>query len=478
MDSVTSVGSYTNEAGHVSSHGDDVWNYLTAEERECLLFLEETIDSLNIEELEQTETVLTRNGSQSEKVPPSPESPDSPPLQPAEPPGKIPRAVLPLGPSIPDTTPAQVVESKSGSNTLPKSGWRESGRLEPSVGEGRRRSFTTPAHPSSGTRDERGKHGPPTAPKPGRLPQNIVLRSYQQNNGPHPQSIYKVSQDGGRGNGQSKDSSTEAEAQHVRQQALAKLGLLTETDGVRRNRRESVKVPGESLVPAGDEKVTGHSGADNEQNKHPEPRGPSVGSGSDTNHSTANVGAGNANRFHWRHPTATSTSQKRFSTPGDTGFPSARPISTNTALVAGTSKTLPSVKRSVNVNDGLARNSSLPPWSLGPSKTSSLKRFGTSGDSSQPRTVTVTAAPGPHKLPKPRPMSVCSEADLSSRLGNAPEGTSPEKPAGRFFPMKIHHISAKPHRSPPKVLNVQSGAQQSSTKDRKDALRKLGLLKE
>ncbi|XP_078276632.1 uncharacterized protein LOC144605357 [Rhinoraja longicauda] len=495
MDSITSVGSYTHDTNRVSGHNDEVWNFLSVEERESLMFLEKTIDSLYIEEFEQTETVITRNGSQSENVPPP--YPECPPF--AEPAGRIPRAALPLGPSTPDTTPAQVGESKSGSNTLPKASGRggaESGHLEPSLGEGRRRSFTTPAHPSVGARDERGKHGPPTAPKPGRLPHNIVLRSYHQNNelAPHRQSIYNVPQDSGRGNGPSKDGSTETEAQQARMQALAKLGLLSETDGMRRKRPELVKVPGGRLETGGDEKIASQQEADIEQNKPHGPRGPRVGSGSDANHSTANIGLGNANSLHWQHPSSTSAGLKRLSIPGGTSFPSARYTSTNTSLVAGTSKTLPSVKRSVIVGDGHVRNSSLspwplgpskasslPPWLLGPSKASSLKRFGTSGDNSQMpgqlRTITVNA-PGPIKLPKPRPMSVCSEADLSARHGNTVEGTSPEKPAGRYLPIKIHHISAKPQRSPPKGLNVQSVPQESSSKDRKEALRKLGLLKE
>ncbi|XP_051891030.1 specifically androgen-regulated gene protein-like [Pristis pectinata] len=481
------------------NQSDESWNYLSVEEKECLMFLEETIDSLNIEELEQSETVSTENGNQSEKLsPPHPENPHFPTAEPA---GKFPRAVSPLSKDSIDSPSPQVVQMKSGSNTLPKYDLKpssESVSSESSTGETRHRSLTTPADLLVESKDEKVKLGPPTAPKPGKLPPNIILRSSHKNLDlvSHPQSIFKASKDGLRSNGASKEGSSEGEAQQVRMEALAKLGLLSQTDRVRRNSSDTLKASNSQLGTGGSEKRTNHPEGEVQQDRFRGPKGPGV----DANHSVASaagpdvsiatdkpvrVAPGDADKLQWQLPATKSSSLKRFSVPGENVPPTSHYTAANIALNAGTSKTLPSVKRSINLNEGHVRNVSLPPWPLGSSKANSLRRFGSSGDNIQlashsglvPNT-SITDAAGLNKQSKPRPMSICSEADLSARHGTPVEQLLPEKPAGKFFPIKIRHISAKPHKSPPKGINVQVLPHGPTSKDHKEALRKLGLLKE
>ncbi|XP_069798384.1 specifically androgen-regulated gene protein-like isoform X2 [Narcine bancroftii] len=483
MDSVASVnhvGDYSNETSHDSGHNDEFWNYLSVEERECLRFLEETIDSLSIEELERSETEPIKNGSLSEKLPaPHPETPH---FQTTEPADKVPRAVSPLSKDSNDLTFPRVLESNSGLSILSEHTSKassESAGLESNTGE---RSLTTVV-----PKYDQVKLGPPTAPKPGKLPPNIMLRSYHKNNdiASHPQSIYKVSKDGLQSNGAAKEGSTEGEAQRVRLAALAKLGLLSETNSQKKNHSDLVKTSSYCLSTGGNEMRSTHTEVDEQKNKLRGPRAPTVGTGLAPD-KPENV------KFQRQFPNTKSSSLKRFTTPGEnipptTSFSSAHNTSASTALNAGTSKTLPIVKRSANVNEGHVRNASLPYWPLSSSKANSLKRFGSSGDNSQlasysglvPSTLGSAAdASGLNKMPKARPMSLCSEADLSAKHGTTLGEVSSEKPARKFFPIKIHHISAKPHKSPPKGLNVQVVPQGPTNKDHKEALRKLGLLKE
>ncbi|XP_062922477.1 specifically androgen-regulated gene protein-like [Mobula hypostoma] len=496
MDSIASVGhvrNYNNKTSHDPSYSDDSWKDLSVEEKECLMFLEETIDSLYVEELEETETVSTENGNH---PPPLPENPY---FQTAEAAGKFPRAVSPLHEHSSNSPSPQAADANSGLNSLPKYSSQPSGDsigLESSTEEVWQRSLPTPVHLSVESRNDKVKLGPPTAPKPGKLPPNIILKSFPKKSdiGFHPPGLLKGSKDAQRSNGASKEGVNEGEAQQIRMEALAKLGLLSEGDSWKWSNSDFAKTANGQLGTGGSGEKGSHPETDVTQSKYHIPRGLRV----DTSHPVASAagpgvrlaaekpskGQDNGKRLHWQLPDAKSNYLKRFSAPSENILPSQHLTPSNTALSAGTSKTLPSVKRSTNLNEGHVRNVSLPHWPLGSSKSSSLKRFGASSDNqvnpypdlTRGGSIAGTAGvPDQNKVSKPRPMSICSEADLSARHGAPLDKVPSEKPSGKFFPIRIRHISAK---SPPKGLNVQAVTPGPTNKDHKDALRKLGLLKE
>ncbi|XP_059805970.1 specifically androgen-regulated gene protein-like [Hypanus sabinus] len=495
MDSIASVGhvgNYDNETSHDSSYSDDSWNDLSVEEKECLMFFEETIDSFYAEELEETETVSAKNGNH---LPPRPENLH---FQTAEAAGKFPPAVSPFHEDSSNSPSPQVEEGNSGLNSLPKYSLEPSGDslgLETSTEEIWQRSLPTPVHLPVESRNDKVKLGPPTAPKPGKLPPNIILKSFKRSDpGLHPPGPLKGPKDAQRNNGASKDGVNEGEAQQIRMEALAKLGLLSDTGGWKWGHSDFVRAANGQLGTRDGGEKGSHPETDVMQSKHHSPRGLHV----DTSHPVASAagpgmrlaaekpskGPDNGKRLHWQLPAAKSNNLKRFSASNESILPSPHLMPSNTALSAGTSKTLPTVKRSTNLNEGHVRNVSLPHWPLGSGKSSSLKRFGASGDNqvnpypdlTRAGSVVGTAGvPGQKNVSKPRPMSICSENDLSARHGAPLDKVPSEKPSGKFFPIRIRHISAK---SPPKGLSVQAVPPGPTNKDHKEALKKLGLLKE
>ncbi|XP_078402684.1 uncharacterized protein LOC144683498 [Cetorhinus maximus] len=573
MDSIASVdidgscnnidGSCNNVASSNSTFSDEHLDYLSAEERECLMFLEETIDSLDTEENNGVSTDKLERTEQSAKIGSMREKSTLPHLELAysqnpEPDGKIPEAVSPNNKSNTDSMSPQMVQAKSGTykipravspkinknstnsaspqmvranfgaNTLPKynpklsteSKSTLSGRVSESSrspvfsGDTRQRSHTaTVQHQLEGPKDEKAKLGPPTAPKPRKLPSNIILKSFQKNDGPmvsttNSQNGFKVPKGAPRNNGYnlSRDNSTEGEVQQIRMEALTKLGLLLEPDGQKSNSASSQSPKTEptsisQTVTVDNEIKTNQSEVTMKDNKTNRLKHPSIQISPSLNHSaavsldpgkngTANTTVGNMNKTQLG--STKSSSLKRFTTTGvsippNVSLGSAGNISATTALNSGMSNTLPIARRSTNVSEGQVKNINTAQWQLGATKASSLKRFGTASDNSQPtfysgitQNTSVAAAParGLSKYIRPRPVSVCSEKDLSDRHGSTLEAVSPDKPGRRSFPIKINHISAKFQKSPTKGLNVQVTPQGPTSKDHKEALRKLGLLKE
>ncbi|XP_067913362.1 specifically androgen-regulated gene protein [Heterodontus francisci] len=532
MDSIASgsiVGSCNSVTSSSSTFSDD---YLSAEERECLMFLEETIDSLDIEdssgvstdELEQTEK-STKSGNMLEKsilLHPELAQGENP-----EPDGKIPWAVsMNSNKDRTDSASPQMVRAKSGANTLPKynpkpsneskstlsSRLSESSRGPIFSGDPRQRSYiTTVQHHLVESKDEKTKLGPPTAPKPRKLPSNIILKSFHKSDGPmvsstDSQNSFKITKGTPRSDGSnlSRDNSTEGEVQQIRMEALTKLGLLSEPDGQKNTsastqslKRESVSIS--QTVPTGDEIKTNQPEMTVRDNKPSSLKHPSIGihpplnrsvasdvdhGMNDTANKPANVIVGNVNKAQWLLGFTKSSSLKRFNTAGENIPPTESPGS---ALNPGMSNTIPIARRSANVSEGQMKNIKTPQWQLGATKTSSLKRFGTASDNNQPTlysdiaqntSVATDAVPGLFRPVRPRPLSICSETDLSVRHGYTLQAVSSDKPSRKPFPITINHISAKFQRSPPKGLNVQVTPQGPTSKDHRDALRKLGLLKE
>ncbi|XP_067863621.1 specifically androgen-regulated gene protein isoform X2 [Heptranchias perlo] len=504
------------------------------------MFLEETIDSLDTEadngistnELERTES-SAEIGSMLEKT--TVLHPEIVRSQNTEPDGKIPRAVSPnSNRNSTDSTSPQMVRAKSGANTLPKYNPKpsiestlSSNRLSESSrnpifsGNTRQRSHTTSVqHQLVESKDDKAKLGPPTAPKPRKLPSNIILKSCHKNDGlmvssTNSPNSFKIPKAAPRSNGYnlSGDSGTDGEVQQIRMEALTKLGLLSEPDGQKRNLLRSQKslktqsAPISQTVTAGDEMRTNQPEVTVRDNKTNSLKYPSIGIDSPSSNSAAStvipgvnsaanrpssVIVGNVNKAQWQLGASKSSSLKRFSTPGENILPSASHgsalnISAATALNPGMSNTIPIARRSANVNEGHLKNIVTPQWPLGATKTSSLKRFGTANDNNQPTlysgiaqntSVAAAAVPGLNKYIRPRPVSICSETDLSVRHGSTLEAVSSDKPGRKSFPITINHISAKFQKSPPKGLNVQVTPQGPTSKDHKEALRKLGLLKE
>ncbi|XP_078098341.1 uncharacterized protein LOC144511846 [Mustelus asterias] len=563
MDSIASVsiaGSRNKITSSNSAFNDERLDYLSEAERECLMFLEETIDSLDTEEntgvstdeLEQTEQ-STKIGNMFEKsTVPDHELAYS---QNAELDGKVPRAISPNNKSssastspqivraksgtlqIPravspnshkhhiDSTSPQMARAKTGANTLPKyspklsteskstlsSRVSESSRSHILSGDTRQRSHTAPfQHQLVEPKDEKARPGPPTAPKPRKLPSNIILRNFQKNDGPMVSSTNfqnKIPKGAPRSNGYnlSRDSSTEEDPQQIRMEALAKLGLRSEPDGQKNNAPSSQteSASNSQAVTVDNEIKTNQLEVMGKDTKTNHLKHPTIIIGPPLNHSaavsvdpgtnaTANKPAhmftGNMNKAQWHLGSTKSSSLKRFTTP-DIAVPpavkigSAQNVSGTTALNPGMSNTLPIARKTTNVSEGQAKNMNPAQWQLGATKASSLKRFGTASDNSQPTLYSRTAptaaaaAPGLNKYNKPRPMSICSEKDLSDRHGSTLEAVSPDKPGRKHFPVTIN-ISAKFQKTPPKGLNVHVAPQGPTSKDRREALKKLGLLQE
>uniref|UniRef100_UPI00398EB7C9 specifically androgen-regulated gene protein n=1 Tax=Pristiophorus japonicus TaxID=55135 RepID=UPI00398EB7C9 len=588
MDSIASVGSCNSVTSSNSAFSDEHLDYLSAEERECLLFLEETIDSLETEEdsgistdeLDRTETSAkigsilekstiphpelahSQNTEPDEKIPweVSPNSNKNsinstslPMVQVKSGKFKIPRAVSPNrsknsinSTTLPmvkvksgifkvpravspnriknntDSTSPQMVRAKSGANTLPKYnvklGIESKSTLSPSrlsessrdpifSGDLRPRSHTVLVqHQLTESKDDKAKLGPPTAPKPRKLPPQIILKSCHKNDGSTISSTnslisFKISKSGPQNNGHhlSRDGGAEGEVLQIRMEALSKLGLLSEPDG---QKRPSLSLKAESAsvsqsVTAGDEMKANPPEVpvrDKRTTSLIYPSNRSAASAVDPGmngiaNKPANVNVGNkVNKAPWQLGATKSSSLKMFNTAGENIPPtgslgSALNTSATTALGPGTSHTLPSARRSANVNEGQVKNIKPPQWQFGATKTSSLKRFGTANDNNPPTlysgitqntSVASAAVPGLNKYVGPRPASICSEKDLSVRHGSTLEAG---KPGGKSFPIRINHISSKFPKSPPKGLNVQAAPQGPTSSDHTEALRKLGLLK-
>ncbi|XP_072419741.1 uncharacterized protein [Chiloscyllium punctatum] len=571
MDSIASVsivGSCNNVISTNSAFNDEYLDYLSAEERECLMFLEETIDALDIEDnngLSTDELEQTKHSTKTESVPERPilSHPELGYRQSPEPDGKIPRAVLPnnknnstefISPqtvqeksgaykfpravsphsnkNCTDSTSPQMVRAKTGANTLPKYTQKPSAESKSMIPNQISESSRTPM-PSEDTRrrsnsaivqrelvesiEEKTKLGPPTAPKPRKLPSNIILKSFQKSDNlmvpnRNSQNSFKVQKGAAQNDGYnlSRDNSTDEEVKQVRMQALSKLGLLSEPDGQKTNSASpsSLKKEGTSIgqtVTASNEVKRNQpemSARNTNSLKRP------IGIAPPLNHSAAtaadlgvsgtankmtNVTVGNANRVQWQLGSTKSSSLKRFTTasenaPPTTSIGSARTsMPTTTVLNPGMSKTLPLARRPANASEGEVKNINAAQWQFGATKASSLKRFGTASDHNQPtlhsdvaRNTSIGAASafGVNTNSRPRPVSICSEKDLSVKHGSPFEVLSSDKPGRKSFPITINHISAKFQKSPPKALNVQVAPPGPSSKDHREALRKLGLLKE
>ncbi|XP_048409513.1 specifically androgen-regulated gene protein-like [Stegostoma tigrinum] len=565
MPSVSFVGSCNNVMSTNSAFSDEYLDYLSAEERECLMFLEETIDALDIEdngvsteELEQTEH-SSRTANTLER--PTLSHPELGDRQITEPDGKIPREVSAnksnstefISPKVvqensgahkfpravsphsnkncTDSTSSQMVRAKTGANTLPKYTQKPSAESKSMVSnqisessrnpilseDTRRRSNSAIVqHELVETKEEKTKLGPPTAPKPRKLPSNIILKSFQKNDNPmvpntNSQSSFKVPKGASRNNGYnlSRDNSTDEEVKQARMQALSKLGLLSEPDGQKNSSASppSLKTEGTSISQT----VTASNETKRSQPKMPARNTNSLkrptGIGPPLIHSAvaavdpgmngnankmSSVTVGNANKVQWQLSSMNSSNLKRFTASGNAPptmslGPTRNSMPTTTALNPGMSNTLPIARRPANASEGEVKNINAAQWQFGATKASSLKRFGTASDNNQPslysgvaQTTSMGAAStfAENTSSRPRPVSICSEKDLSVKHGSTLEVVSSTKPGRKSFPITINHISAKFQRSPPKALNVQVAPLGPTSKDHREALRKLGLLKE
>ncbi|XP_038676902.1 specifically androgen-regulated gene protein [Scyliorhinus canicula] len=558
MDSVSSVSI----AGSSNTAFDEPLDYLSPDVRECLMFLEETIDSLDAEENNGVSTDELQQTEQSTKTDNMPEKStmlhhELAYSQNTVPDGKIPRAFSPNNKNSTDSTSPQIVRAKSGAlipravspssnrnsidsmspqmvraksgaNTLPKYSPKLSteskSTLSSRVSESRSPIFSGDNRQRAhiGTvqqqlvelKDEKARLGPPTAPKPWKLPSNIILKSLPRNDGPMVSSTNspnKMPKGVPRSNGHnlSRDNSTEEEAQHIRMEALAKLGLRSEPGDQTSNSASSRvlrtgSASNSPLVTVDNKSKTYQPEVKVKGTKTSHSRHSSIGFIPPLSHSAAipvdpgtngtprkpaKVIVGNVNIAQSQFGPTKSSSLKRFTIAGVDIPPTvslgyARNNLGTTSLNPGMSNTLPITKRSANVSEGQATNMNTAQWQFGATKASSLRRFGSdqptlySGTAQNTSVVAAAADPGLNKNNRLRPLSVCSEKDLSDRHGSTLEPISSDKPGRRLFPITINHISAKFQKSPPKGLNMQVAPQGPTSKDHREALRKLGLLKD
>ncbi|GCB64835.1 hypothetical protein scyTo_0007593 [Scyliorhinus torazame] len=556
MDSVSSVSI----AGSSNTAFDEPLDYLSPDVRECLMFLEETIDSLDAEENNGVSTDELQQTEQSTKTDNMPEKSamlhhELAYSQNTVPDGKIPRAFSPNNKNSTDSTSPQIVRAKSGAfipravspssnrnsidsmspqmvraktgaNTLPKYSPKLSTESKSTLssrvsesrspifsGDNRQRShIVTVQHQLVEPKDEKSRLGPPTAPKPWKLPPNIILKSLPKNDGPmvsSTNSLNKIPKGVPRSNGHnlSRDNSTEEEAQHIRMEALAKLGLRSDDQTSNSASSQGLLQTGlasnSPLVTVDNKIKTYQPEVTVKGTKPSHSRHSSIGFGPPLNHSAAipvdpgrngtpkkpaKVIVGNVNIAQSQFGPTKSSSLKRFTIAGVDIPPTvshgyARNNLGTSSLNPGMSNTLPITKRSANVSEGQATNLNTAQWQFGATKASSLRRFGSDqptlySGNAQNTSVVAAADPGLDKYNRLRPLSVCSEKDLSDRHGSTLEPVSSDKPGRRLFPITINHISAKFQKSPPKGLHVQVAPQGPTSKDRREALRKLGLLKD
>uniref|UniRef100_A0A4W3H5H6 Uncharacterized protein n=1 Tax=Callorhinchus milii TaxID=7868 RepID=A0A4W3H5H6_CALMI len=480
-------------------------DFLTAEERECLMFLEETIESLEEDPsewapAEDLKSVEETPKSRKELVKLTRTDLGTLDNRTADQNGNtqrliLPRVVLPHNNkhnNEVDSSSQNAGRTQSGANTLPKyipkpaentNTVAPSRRSEPSrsaivPGDNRPRSQLISFHPQS---ESTAKQGPPTAPKPKKFPANISFKSgYNKQGDPlpgsHPNSkssvkvMPKVALSSNEHDSPDVGSASKfsLEQQLPRSEVIHKLGLN-----------------GQKLYPSGHSSLTSMEtppiGQKVSTTRSPEPHGERrfsiqrpvvVGGGkAPVGNGSSSVPARGVNPAHpWQlGPTKSSSLHlQRVSTAHDSQ-PSMRSGFAAVNLVS----------RSVLDIPGSVQTRNTPPWQPSNSKPSGLKQIGTTDQTGPPRTsVASSISPDMSLHLRPRPISICSETDPSLRHGARLEPAASGQTNRRSFPITINHISGKFQKPQPKALNIQNTPPGPTKRDRAEALRKLGLLKE
>ncbi|XP_007897760.1 specifically androgen-regulated gene protein [Callorhinchus milii] len=544
MDSVASVGSSGSVASTISNESLD---FLTAEERECLMFLEETIESLEEDPsewapAEDLKSVEETPKSRKELVKLTRTDLGTLDNRTADQNGNtqrliLPRVVLPHNNkhnNEVDSSSQNAGRTQSGANTLPKyipkpaentNTVAPSRRSEPSrsaivPGDNRPRSQLISFHPQS---ESTAKQGPPTAPKPKKFPANISFKSgYNKQGDPlpgsHPNSkssvkvMPKVALSSNEHDSPDVGSASKfsLEQQLPRSEVIHKLGLN-----------------GQKLYPSGHSSLTSMEtppiGQKVSTTRSPEPHGERrfsiqrpvvVGGGkAPVGNGSSSVPARGVNPAHpWQLGPTKSSSLQRLSTPhgsqpnassglnisaagngrslksppqwqlGPTKSSSLQRVSTahdsQPSMRSGFAA-VNLVSRSVLDIPGSVQTRNTPPWQPSNSKPSGLKQIGTTDQTGPPRTsVASSISPDMSLHLRPRPISICSETDPSLRHGARLEPAASGQTNRRSFPITINHISGKFQKPQPKALNIQNTPPGPTKRDRAEALRKLGLLKE
>ncbi|KAM8795876.1 specifically androgen-regulated gene protein [Eudromia elegans] len=229
-----------------SERSDNGYDYLSREEKECLLFLEETIGSLDkdtdsgacTDELEPAEPSRPPRAGR-EAAPHGLEngaaSPSGAPQRPAEQgSGQDTSSTRSSAPSPGCCHPPSSATAANGTPGHPAPS-RDTGREEGASATARVPGSNTVPQPEAlqeargqteKAAEEDAKHGPPTAPKPRKLPPNIILKSSR--NGPAPPGPALERPSPARPEPQERD--------RARREALEKLGLP-------RDKKEPVSPP-------------------------------------------------------------------------------------------------------------------------------------------------------------------------------------------------------------------------------------------